>query len=62
MKDLDPNFKEKVLSMCIVIPFFLLILTPHIEKGHVWIAFMTDLMVYSIARIGYKIKKGKWQW
>lgn len=61
-KNIDPNFKELVLTICAFAPMVCLLATGNITKVHVWVALFTALFVYSIARVVVKRKTGQWKW
>jgi hypothetical protein len=58
----DPNWKEFVLTLLIVMPFICLLGIEHIDKGEVWVVFGVDLVVYAMARIVYRRRTGRWKW
>ncbi len=58
----DPNWKEFVLTLLIVMPFICLLGIDHVGKGEVWVAFGTDLLGYVLARIVFRRRTGHWKW
>jgi hypothetical protein len=58
----DPKWKESILTILILGPFVCLLGTEHIDKGEVWVVFGIDLFVYTLARIAARRKTGSWKW
>jgi hypothetical protein len=59
---IDPNFKEGMLTILIVMPFIILLSLSHIDKEDVIAVFISDAIAYAIMRITYKQKTGRWKW
>jgi hypothetical protein len=61
-KPVDPNYKELMLTICIVMPFMLLLGMAQVEKGDVWAALFVDAFVYAVARSVFRRRSGHWRW
>ena len=61
-KPVNPNFKEGVLTLCIVMPFIFLLVGKRIDNNDLFVAYGVDLVLYLMARVVYRQKVGTWRW
>jgi len=61
-KQIDPKWKEAVLTLLIVLPFVMLLIGQRIDNNDLFVAYGVDIFAYILARIFVRQKTGSWKW
>jgi hypothetical protein len=59
---LDPNFKELILTLCVLMPPLILFGMPHPDKSDIAVTYFSTAFVYLVARLTVRRKTGSWKW